>query len=91
MPLGFKLHPPIPPINFEKVLENADPSWFCFRVPYKDPSLNKCLSNILFVFERKAHEDRTVMQCWLGLSNPDESWSTEMLGIACDSTCDSVI
>lgn len=84
MPTGFKLDPSIPSVDFNSVLENNDNSWYCFRVPYKDRSLNKCLSNILFVFERNACEDRTIMQCWLGLSDPDERWRTDMLGLACD-------
>ena len=83
-PTGFELDPPIPSINFDRVLENSDPNWFLFQVPYKKKSFNKCLSNILFVFEKEAHQDKNVMQCWLGLSNPEERWTTDKLGIACD-------
>ena len=84
MPMEMKLDPPIPEINHDALLQHKDPNWTYFQIPYKDPSLNKCLSNIIFSMEKQPCADKSINQMWLGLSNPEQRWTMDMLGIGCD-------
>ena len=84
-PIGLgKLDPPVPPINYTALMKHEDPNWTHFHIPYNDKGMNKCLSNILFCVQKDPCPDKSITQSWLGLSNPDQSWTNEMLPIGCD-------
>lgn len=84
-PIGLgKLDPPVPPVNHEALLKHQDPNWTYFQIPYKDPSLNKCLSNIIFSIEKTPCADKSITQMWLGLTNPNQRWTMDLLPIGCD-------
>lgn len=46
--------------------------------------MNRCLSNVYFAMEKTPCADKSITQMWLGLTNPDERWTMEMLPIGCD-------
>jgi hypothetical protein len=76
--------PQAPKIDHEALLKHQDKNWTYFTVPYNEKGMNKCLSNIIFAMEKNPCADRSITQMWLGLTNPDERWTMEMLPIGCD-------
>lgn len=85
MPTGYRLDPPIPPINFNNVLTNKDPSWVKYDLPYREDSQNKFFSNITGVIERRPCADKDVVQLWMSLRPSEERWTTDMIPVACDA------
>ena len=62
MTTGVNSLPPIPPIDFDAVLQDKDKDWIRFGIPYANTSLYKFLSNVQFAIERQVCEDKSIVQ-----------------------------
>lgn len=87
-PIGLQTpdqqHPPAPPIDHQALLKHEDKHWTYFHIPYNPKGMNKCLSNIIFSMEKEPCADKSITQMWIGLSNPEQHWTMDMLPIGCD-------
>ncbi|KAK3707902.1 hypothetical protein LTR37_011754 [Vermiconidia calcicola] len=81
IPTGFKIDPPIPPGNFKDALAHKDPILVLFHVPYREYAINKALSTVHILIQRRACEDKSIMQGWVSRSATEEKWTNEELGI----------
>jgi hypothetical protein len=82
---GFKLEPPIPPIDFDIVRQGKDPNWTSMNVPYDFSPATVRRSHMNLVLERVACPDKSIVQAWLNFARPEEKWTTAKLGIAVDN------
>jgi hypothetical protein len=81
---GFKLDPPLKPIDFDIVTKGKDPNWTCLNVPYDfSPDMVR-QSHMNVVLERVACPDKSIFQGWLNFARANEKWTTAKLGMAVD-------